>query len=177
MVYIFLLRFPVAIFSGLVGEAASPPIVFTPALWRRFHMIIGFVYFYNVSFRNLSLLEKTWGLCSILKGSSFRSSLSDIFTDEALNFQQDISPDNICASFWGFYLRSIFLAVSSLVARLSSMSKLYSLLRDLLHSWGSLWWFNLSEVFGWKCLLTVSGVLGSLIWLTYFFTGFMTEKV
>ena len=83
MVYIFLLSLPVQLFSGLFSKEASPPIVFTPALWRGFHLTIGFVYFYKVSFQHIGLLAKTWGLRPVLKGSSFWSSLSDIFPEEA----------------------------------------------------------------------------------------------
>ena len=83
MVYIFLLSLSVRLFSGLVGEAASTPILFTPALLHGFNMTIGFVYFYKVSFQHLGLLAKTWGLRSVLKGSYFWSSLSDIFPEEA----------------------------------------------------------------------------------------------
>ena len=73
------LRFSVGLFLGLVGEADSTPIVFTPTSWRGFHMTIGFVYFYKVIFQHLGLLVKTWGLCSILKGYSFRYYLYNIF--------------------------------------------------------------------------------------------------
>ena len=73
----------VRLFSGLVGEAASTPILFTPALLHGFNLTIGFVYFYKVSFQHLGLLAKTWGLRSVLKGSYFWSSLSDIFPEEA----------------------------------------------------------------------------------------------
>ena len=59
MVYIFLLSLPVQLLLGLVDEAASPPIVFTPALCRDFNLPIGFVYLYKVSFQHLVLLEKT----------------------------------------------------------------------------------------------------------------------
>ena len=59
MVYIFLLSLPVRLFLGLVDEAASTPIVFTPALWLGFHLTIGFVYFYKVSFQYLGLFVKT----------------------------------------------------------------------------------------------------------------------
>ena len=59
MVYLFLLIMPVRIFLGLVGEVASLPIVFTPALWRSFHLTIGFVYFYKVSFQHIGILVKT----------------------------------------------------------------------------------------------------------------------
>ena len=45
MVYIFLLSLPVRLFSGLVGEADSPPILFSPALLHGFHLTSGFVYF------------------------------------------------------------------------------------------------------------------------------------
>ena len=83
MVYLFLLSLPVRIFLGLVGEVASPPIVFTPTLWRGFHLTIRFVYFYKLSFQHLGLMVKTWGLCSVLKGSSFRYYLYNIFLDEA----------------------------------------------------------------------------------------------
>ena len=83
MVYLFLLIMPVRIFLELVGEVASIPIVFTPALWRSFHLTIGFVYFYKVIFQHIGLLVKTWLLCSVIKGSSFRYYLSDIFPEEA----------------------------------------------------------------------------------------------
>ena len=69
---------------GIGQEADYPTIVFTSALWRGFHLTIGFVYFYKVSFQHLGLLVKTCGLHSVLKGSYFRSSLSDIFLEEAL---------------------------------------------------------------------------------------------
>ena len=55
MVYIFLLSLPMRLLSGLLGEAASPPIVFTPALLCGFYLTIGFVYFYKVSFQHLRL--------------------------------------------------------------------------------------------------------------------------
>ena len=59
MIYIFLVILLVRLSLGSVGEAASFPIVFTPALWRGFHLTIVFVYFYLVSFQHLGLLEKT----------------------------------------------------------------------------------------------------------------------
>ena len=83
MVYIFLVVLLVSISLGSVGEAASFLIVFTPALWRCFHLTIVFVYFNLVSFQHIGLLEKTWGLCSVLKGYYFRSYFSDIFLEEA----------------------------------------------------------------------------------------------
>ena len=83
MVYIFLLGLPLRLFLGSVGEAASPNIVFTPALWRGFNMTIGFVYFNKVSFQHPGILAKTWVFRSVIKGSYFRSSLSDIFPEEA----------------------------------------------------------------------------------------------
>ena len=82
MVYIFLLSLPVQIFSWLFIKSASHPIVFTPALWCGFHLTIGFVYFYKVSFQHLGILVKTWGLRSVLKGYYYWSSLSDIFPEE-----------------------------------------------------------------------------------------------
>ena len=176
MVYIFLLSLPVWLFSRLFSKAASPPIVFTPALWCSFHLTIGFVYFYKVSFQHLGLLAKTWGLRPFLKGCSFWSSLLDIFWRRLQICQQNISLANLCAIYWDFSFRSIFLAVSSLVVRLLDMSELDSLLRDPLGYWGSLWWFNVAKTFQINCFLTASGVLESLL-PDLFFTRIMTDKV
>ena len=42
---ILILRLLVQPFSGLFGEAASPPVMCTPALWHGWHLAIGFLIF------------------------------------------------------------------------------------------------------------------------------------
>ena len=136
MVYKFILSFPVRLFSRLASKAASNPIVFTPDLWRGFHLTIGFVYFYKVIFQNLGLLVKTWGLWSVLKGYSFRSSLSDIFLEEAPKLSAKYISWQFLRQLLRFSFRSIILAVTSLVVGLLTISKLDSLLRDTLYFYG-----------------------------------------
>ena len=84
MVYIFILSLKVLLLLGLVGKAAYPPILFTPALFSGFHLPIGFFYLHKVSFQHFGLKKKSLGLHSVLKGSSFWSYLSNIFLKEAL---------------------------------------------------------------------------------------------
>ena len=148
MVYLFLLSLPVQIFFVLVGVVASTRIVLTPALWRGFHLSIEFVDFYKVSFQHLGILVKNWGLSSVLKGSCFRYYSPDIFPERLRSCQKNIFPANFCARCWCFSFHSIFSVVSSIVFGFPAMSELDSLLRALLHSWGSLWWFNVSDIFG-----------------------------
>ena len=147
MFYILLLSLPVRIFLGLVGKAVSPSVVFTPALWRGSHLTIGFVDFYQVSFQHLGILAKTWGLRSVLKISSFWSSLVYIFLEEAPKLSAKYISCQFLRMMLRFSFHFIFLAVSSLVVWLSALSELDCLLRALLHSWGYLWWFNVSDVF------------------------------
>ena len=71
MVNLFLLIVIVWIFLGLVGEVDSPPIVFTPALWRGFCLTIGFVYFYKVSFQHLGLFGENLRNMLCYKGFYF----------------------------------------------------------------------------------------------------------
>ena len=70
------------------------------------------------------------------------------FSGGGQSWQQNISPAKFCASYWVVYFRSIFLAIFFLVVGFSSMYKMNSLLRAPLHSWGALWWFNVSNIFG-----------------------------
>ena len=61
------LRFPARPFLGLVGEADSPPIMFTPTLWRGWHMPIGFFFkqvvfqTHSTFFENLRTTLHSWG--------------------------------------------------------------------------------------------------------------------
>ena len=115
MVYILLLSFPLRIFLRLVGKAASPPIVFTPALWGGFHLTIEFVYFYKVSFQHLGILEKLEDSAPLSRVIIFGLLCPTFFRRRLRSFQQNISPANLCARCWGFPFRSIFFSVSSLV--------------------------------------------------------------
>ena len=65
-------------FWGFFGEADSPPVRFTPALWCRWHLPIGFLFLQGV-FQNLGyflalasrlflIWKFTWGICSDLEG-------------------------------------------------------------------------------------------------------------
>ena len=89
-VCIFILHLSVRPFSGLVGEADSPPIVLTPAFWRSCHLTNGLFCFTRY-------IPTPW-----------------IFS---------------CAGF-------------------SAVYDMDSLSMDPFRSWGSLWWFHVSNVFG-----------------------------
>ena len=91
-----------------------------------------------------------------------------VFRRRLQSCQQNISPANFCASCWYFSFCSIFLAVSSLVVRLKSMSELDSLLRGQLHYWWSLWWLNVSDIFGLNCFLTATAY-----WEVCYLTSFL----
>ena len=127
-----------------------------------------FVYFDKVSFQHIGLLEKTWGLRSVFKVSSFRSYFSDFFLEEALKLSANIFPANFCTSYWVFPFRSIFSAFLSIVFGLSVMSKLDSILRAPFHSWGSLWWLNISYVCEKKSFL-----LQAAYWEVCYLTSFL----
>ena len=51
------LSLPARHFSGLVGEADSPPIFLIPALWRCWHLLIGFFCFSRFITNTLALLR------------------------------------------------------------------------------------------------------------------------
>ena len=99
---------------------------------------------------NLAFWQKPCRLRSVLKGSSFQYSLSSISRRRLQSCPKYISPANLCASCWGFSFRSIFLVVSYLVVGLLDMSEIDSLLRDPLHYWGYLWWFDVSNIVVWN---------------------------
>ena len=66
-------------FSGLLGKAASPPIV-TWYVYHGWHLPRSVVvYFYKVYFQHLSLTEKSWGLRSVLRVALWFFNISDIF--------------------------------------------------------------------------------------------------
>ena len=57
-------------FWGLVGKDASPPIKFTPALWRCWHLLIWFV-LYKVYFNTLDICLQ-WLLSCVQCGQSIK---------------------------------------------------------------------------------------------------------
>ena len=57
-VWMFIFHFLVQLLSGLVDEAASTPIKFTPTLWKGCNFTIGFLSFKKWVVQQLSLLEK-----------------------------------------------------------------------------------------------------------------------
>ena len=83
-VFIFVLHLSAWTFLGLVGEAASLPICFTPALWLILYLPIWLIIFYKMYSKQLGLSVKTWLLHTSIEGSPFRSYLSNIFLEETL---------------------------------------------------------------------------------------------
>ena len=79
-VWIFVLKFPARPLSGLVGDASSPPIKFTPTFWHRWYLpIVGIFIFTRCVVQHLGFLEKYWGLLSVIGGSTSNFSVSDAF--------------------------------------------------------------------------------------------------
>ena len=64
-----ILHFSERPFSGLVVEAASPPIKFTPTFWCGWNLPIGFINLQGVSSNTLEFQGKIEGSSSILGGS------------------------------------------------------------------------------------------------------------
>ena len=70
MVFIFILWFSERPFSGLVGKAASFPIILHPPSGAAgICPLLGFFCFTRCVVQHLGLLEKSRGLCSVLEGS------------------------------------------------------------------------------------------------------------
>ena len=61
------LRLPVRPYSGLVGEAASPPVCFLISIKVGF-LPLGCCFLLGL-FQHIGLLVKNWGLCSVIEGS------------------------------------------------------------------------------------------------------------
>ena len=105
------LHFPARPLSGLVGDFASPSIVFTPALWQVWHLPIGFVLFHKVHYKHLGLLVKTWVIHSIFEGSPFRYYLSDIFPEVVPKLLADFLSLETCAQAPEVFLPSNILGI------------------------------------------------------------------
>ena len=66
------LGLPARHFSGLVGEADSLPIKYTPALWCDWHLSISdFFSFTKCIVQHIGLLVRYQSLCSVLEGSIY----------------------------------------------------------------------------------------------------------
>ena len=65
------LRLPALTYSGLVDQAASPPIFFLVCQSRLYICLFWVFNFSKVYFQHLIFLEKSWGICSVLEGSPF----------------------------------------------------------------------------------------------------------
>ena len=107
-----ILRLPVQPYLGLFGEASSPPIVFTPSLWRGWNLLIGF--FTRFIPNTLDLWKKLDDSAPFLRVPLFDIICPKI-SGGGSKIVGEFSPtENVCASCWGFpsyqyYWRSLLL--------------------------------------------------------------------